>query len=272
MPGTLNAARDLMEHLARRAGSLLLEHFREDADLLPQRTTAKDAATRYDLMADALIIDGVRSVFPGHSILTEESGLLAGDPDWLWIVDSLDGTGDYANWNPLFAVCLALMRRGELVLGVVNAPAVGELYVAERGGGAWLNGGRARVSGAADLGRSYLFYCEGGERDRGRTGKALAAVYPRVMDVRKLGSAGLETAWVAAGKGEAYFTFQIDPWDVAAGVLLVEEAGGRVTDLGGRPWAPERADLLFSNGEGLHRQLLALLGEALPGGPGGAVT
>lgn len=255
-------AGELMVQLARKAGSFLLEHFAGDADLLTQRTTAKDAATEYDKMSDALIIGGIRSVFGSHSILTEESGLLEGDPDWLWIVDSLDGTGDYANWNPLFSVCLALMHRGELVLGVVNAPAIGELYMARRGGGAYLNDKRIQVSDAADLGQSYLFYCEGGEKDRGKTGKALAAVYPRVMDVRKLGSAGLETAWVAAGKGEAYFTFKIEPWDVAAGVLLVEEAGGKVTDLAGGPWAPERADLLFSNGQDLHRQLLGLLGQA----------
>ncbi len=255
-------AGELMVQLARKAGSFLLEHFAGDADLLPQRTTAKDAATEYDKMSDALIISGIRNVFGSHSILTEESGLLEGDPDWLWIVDSLDGTGDYANWNPLFSVGLALMHRGELVLGVVNAPAIGEFYMARRGGGAYLNDKRIQVSNAADLGQSYLFYCEGGEKDRGRTGKALAAVYPRVMDVRKLGSAGLETAWVAAGKGEAYFTFKIEPWDVAAGVLLVEEAGGKVTNLAGGPWAPEMADLLFSNGQDLHRQLLGLLGEA----------
>jgi myo-inositol-1(or 4)-monophosphatase len=200
-------------------------------------------------------------VFASHSILTEESGLLEGDPDWLWIVDSLDGTGDYANWNPLFSVCLALMHRGELIMGVVNAPAIGEFYMAQRGGGAYLNEKRIRVSDAADLGQSYLFYCEGGEKDRRKTGKALAAVYPRVMDVRKLGSAGLETAWVAAGKGEAYFTFKIEPWDVAAGVLLVEEAGGKVTDLKGGDWVPERSDLLFSNGRELHQELLTLLGE-----------
>ena len=262
MPDKCDDARDLMVQLATRAGSFLLEHFREDAELLPQRTTAKDAATRYDRMSDALIISGIRGAFGGHSILTEESGLLEGDPDWLWIVDSLDGTGDFANWNPLFSVCLALMHRGELVLGVVNAPAIGEFYLAERRGGAFLNGQRIHVSGAADLSRSYLFYCEGGEKDRRRTGEALAAVYPRVMDVRKLGSAGLETSWVAAGKGEAYYTFRIEPWDVAAGVLLVEEAGGRVTDLAGGPWTPERADLLFSNGRGLHEELLGLLGRA----------
>ncbi len=259
MPDTLDAARELMVQLATQAGALLMEHFAADAALLPQRTTAKDAATRYDRMSDSLIIDGIRRAFGAHSILTEESGKLEGDPDWLWIVDSLDGTGNYANWNPLFAVCLALLHRGQPVLGVVNAPAIGELYVAERGSGAFLNDKRITVSEVADLGQSYLFYCEGGEKNRRRTGKALTSVYSKVVDIRKLGSAGLETSWVAAGKGEAYFTFKIDPWDVAAGVLLVEEAGGKVTDLSGGPWVPERGDFLFSNGRDLHRQLLGLV-------------
>ncbi len=251
-----------MLQLANRAGSFLMEHFGGDPGLLPQRTTAKDAATEYDRMSDALIISGIRSVFATHTIITEESGLLEGDPDWQWIVDSLDGTGNFANWNPLFAVCLALLHRGELVLGVVNAPAIGELYMAERGSGAFLNDKRITVSEVADLGQSYLFYCEGGEKNRHRTGKALTSVYSKVVDIRKLGSAGLETSWVAAGKGEAYFTFKIDPWDVAAGVLLVEEAGGKVTDLGGGPWVPERGDFLFSNGRDLHQQLLGLIGQA----------
>jgi myo-inositol-1(or 4)-monophosphatase len=249
----------LIEDLARTAGSFLLEHFREDSTLLAMRTSAKEAATKYDKMSDELIIEGIRGAFPKHSILTEENGLLQGDREWLWIVDSLDGTGDFADWNPLFSVCVALMHESVLALGVVYAPAIDEFYLAERGSGAYLNGKKIHVSDTAALQQSYLFYCEGGEKDRQRTGDALAAVYPKVVDIRKLGSAGLETAWVAAGKGEAYFTMKIEPWDVAAGVLLVREAGGRVTDLRGGEWISERSDLLFSNGQVLHQQLLELL-------------
>jgi len=252
-------ARNLIEELAKGAGSFLLEHFREDSELLSLRTSAKEAATKYDKMSDELIIGGIRKPFPKHSILTEESGLLEGDREWLWIVDSLDGTGNFANWNPLFSVCVALMHKHELVLGAVYAPAIDEFYLAERGSGAYLNGKRIHVSNTAALQQSYLFYCEGGEGDRWRTGDALAAVYPKVVDIRKLGSAGLETTWVAAGKGEAYFTMKIEAWDVAAGVLLVREAGGRATDLRGGEWVAERSDVLFSNGK-MHGPMLELLG------------
>jgi len=250
--------RATMEELARRTGDFLMGHFREDPELLRMRTTAKEAATVYDRRADSLIVQGIRDAYPGHSILSEEGGLVEGDPDWLWVVDSLDGTGDFADWNPLFSVCLALRHKGQPVLGTVYAPAIGEFYVAEKGQGAYLNQRRIRVSDISGLGESYIFYCEGGEKNRSRTGGLLRRVYPLVKDIRKLGSAGLETAWVAAGKGEAYFTTAIEPWDVAPGVLLVREAGGEVTDFRGQEWRLERSDLVFSNGR-VHRALLSLL-------------
>jgi myo-inositol-1(or 4)-monophosphatase len=248
----------LMEDLSRRTGDLLMDHFREDPELLRMRTSAKEAATVYDKMADTAIVRGIREAYPEHSLLTEESGFLEGNADWLWIVDSLDGTGDFADWNPFFAVCIALMHKGDLVLGAVYAPAIDEFYLAEKGNGAYLNQRRIGVSDVSLLSESYIFYCEGGEKDRTRTGKIVGRVYPNVMDMRKLGSAGLETAWIAAGKGEAYFTTKIEPWDVAPGVLLVREAGGKVTGFEGNSWQVERSDLVFSNGQ-VHSALLDLL-------------
>ena len=184
--------------------------------------------------------------------------MIEGESDWLWIVDSLDGTTSFANANPLFSVCIALQYEGEIFLGAVHAPAIGELYLAEKGKGAFLNHTRIHVSEITDLKKSYLLYCEGGEKDRLKTGSILGKIYPEVMDIRKLGSAGLETAWVAAGKVEAYFTTKIEPWDVAPGVLLVQEAGGSVTNFRGNPWKVERSDLLFSNSK-VHSSLLAFL-------------
>lgn len=250
--------RELIKNLARKAGHTLMKHFRQDWDLLKERNTAKEAATRYDKEVDRLIVDEIKRHFPRHSLLTEESGSLRGDPEWLWIVDSLDGTGNFANFNPFFSVCLALMYQDELLLGVICAPAIDEFYFAEKGKGAYLDGARIQVSDVSNLDESYVLYCEGGERDRGRTGQLLHKVYPHVTDIRKLGSAGLETAWVAAGKREAYFTTRIEPWDVAPGVLLVQEAGGKVSDFQGRPWQPRTGDLLFSNKK-LHENILGLI-------------
>lgn len=250
--------KDLIESVARKAGDALMKHFRRDWALLKERNTAKEAATKDDEEVDSLIIEEIRRYYRRHSLLTEERGFLKGDPDWLWIVDSLDGTGNFANFNPLFSVCIALMHRSELLLGAIYAPAIDELYLAEKGKGAYLNGVKIQVSDVSDLGQSYILYCEGGDKDRGRTGQLLHKVYPHVTDIRKLGSAGLEAAWVAAGKREAYFTTRIEPWDVAAGVLLVQEAGGKVSDFQGNLWQPQTGDLLFSNGK-LHQTILSLL-------------
>jgi len=250
--------KELIVGLAREAGNTLVKHFRQDWALLKKRSTAKEAATKYDKEVDRLIIEEIKRYYPRHSLLTEESGPLQGDPDWLWIVDSLDGTGDFADFNPFFSVCLALMHQGELLLGAIYAPAIDEFYFAEKGKGAYLNGVKIQVSDVSDLSQSYIFYCEGGEKDRGRTGELLHKVYPLVTDIRKLGSAGLETAWVAAGKGEAYFSTRIEPWDVAPGVLLVQEAGGKVSDFQGNPWKPQTGDFLFSNKK-LHEGILRLL-------------
>lgn len=253
----------LMESLAKKAGNALTEHFREDWSLLTLRSTAKEAATRYDKVVDQLIIEGIKKDYPHHSLLTEESGFIQGDPDWLWIVDSLDGTGNFANFNPLFSVCIALVHKGELVLGTIYAPAIDEFYLAEKGDGAYFNGKRIRVSDISVLNQSYILYCEGGEKDRTITGKLVERVYPQVIDMRKLGSAGLETAWVACGKAEAYFTTKIEPWDVAAGVLLVQEAGGEVSDFQGNLWKVQASDLLFSN-KRIHQEMLEFISPCRP--------
>jgi myo-inositol-1(or 4)-monophosphatase len=250
--------KELIESLAQKAGDTLMKHFRQDWALLKKRGTAKEVATSYDKEVDRLIVEEIKRHYPHHSLLTEESGFLQGDPDWLWIVDSLDGTGNFADFNPLFSVCIALMDQNELLLGAIYAPAIDEFYFAEKGKGAYLNGVKIQVSDVSDLGQSYILYCEGGEKDRGITGELLYKVYPRVTDIRKLGSAGLETAWVATGKGEAYFSTKIEPWDVAPGVLLVQEAGGKVSDFQGNPWKPQTNDLLFSNKK-LHERILSLL-------------
>jgi myo-inositol-1(or 4)-monophosphatase len=250
--------KDLIESLARKAGDTMMKHFRQDWALLKERGTAKEVATKYDKEVDSLIIAEIKRHYPGHSVLTEESGFFQGDPDWLWIVDSLDGTGNFANFNPLFSVCIALMHKRELLLGVVYAPAIDEFYFAEQRKGAHLNGMKIQVSDVSDISQSYILYCEGGDKNKERTGKLLHEVYPHVTDIRKLGSAGLETAWVAAGKRDAYFTTKIEPWDVAPGVLLVQEAGGRVSDFQGNPWQPETSDLLFSN-KRLHEKISSLL-------------
>lgn len=251
--------------LALEAGEVLREGFRKGG-FLGMRGTAKGLTTPYDLKSDKLLVEGLSSRYPGHNLLTEETGLVERGSEFTWVVDPLDGTTNFASGNPLFCVTLALLRRGEPLLGVTFLPVLGELFLAERGKGAFLErtdtGERVpiRVSEVEELSRAYMYSCEGSETNRERTGRIVGTLYPRVRDLRKLGSAGVEAAWVACGRGDAYAATALQPWDVAASVLLVEEAGGRVTDFGGREWRPERMDLIFSNGR-LHGKLVGLLAD-----------
>jgi myo-inositol-1(or 4)-monophosphatase len=117
---------NFIQTLVKQAGELLLSYFGKDEDLLALRASVKESVTKYDKLIDSRIVQEIRRRYPDHSILTEESGLLEGSPDWLWIVDSLDGTSDFAASNPLFSVCVAVAHKGELILGAVYAPAIGE--------------------------------------------------------------------------------------------------------------------------------------------------
>lgn len=225
----------------------MLENFKKEKELLKMRTTSKGAATNYDNESDELIIDRIKEKYPGHNILTEESGFQEGKSDYLWIVDSLDGTGNFANYNPLFSVCIALLQNNELKLGAIYAPAINEFYFAERNKGAFLNGEKISVSNVSKLSKSYIIFCEGAEKNRKRNLKIIEKLYSKATDHRKIGSAGIETGWVASGRVDGYWTTKIEPWDVAAGVLLIQEAGGKVTDFKGNPWQPEQKDLICSN-------------------------
>lgn len=244
-----------LKDLMRKAGDYLLANFKKDRNLEKERTTSKEAATKYDKIVDQFLVSEIEKKYPSHSLLTEESGFKKKDPDWLWIIDSLDGTSNFANGNPLFSVCIALIHKNKLVIGVINAPALDEFYFTKKGGGAYLNGKKIKVSPISQLSQSYGFYCEGNERNKKRIAKIFNKIYPKIKDLRKIGSAGVETAWIALGRGEIYWTCKIDPWDVAAGILLVQEAGGKVTDFQGQSWRLVQSDLLFSNKK-LHKRVL----------------
>lgn len=248
-----------LSNLTKEAGDKLLEFYRQDSSLIGMRATTKEAATKYDKILDEFIVGKIKNEYPDHSILSEEGGLKEGNSDYKWIIDSLDGTSNFANHNPLWSVCVALMKGGEVIIGAVYAPAIDEFYLAEKGKGAFLNGKQIKVSDIADFSKSYLVFCEGGEKDRDRQIKIIQSMYAKVTDARKIGSAGIETSWVACGKADAYFTTKISPWDVAPGVLLVQEAGGNVSDFKDNAWLAEKSDLVFSNGK-IHGQILGMIG------------
>lgn len=250
--------KELLTEVAKKAGDKLLEHFNKDAALIKMRGSSKGVVTKYDEVVDEFIAETIWGEYPNHSMLTEEKGFVEKGSEYVWIVDSIDGTANFAAGNPLFSLCVALMKDDELIFGAINAPAINEFYFAEKGKGAFLNGEKIQVSTSSKLDESYVFMCEGGEKNRKRTLGLVNAVYPNTTDLRKIGSGGIEAAWVALGRGDAHVTTSIEPWDVAAGVLLVKEAGGKVTDFKGGEWKREKSDLVFSNGR-IHEQILEIV-------------
>ncbi len=254
----MESYREFAVKLATRTGKELLSHFKKDRKLLGLRGTVKGIVTKYDINSNREIIKAISNNYPSYNIWTEESGFFNRHSEYTWIVDPLDGTVNFAAGNPLFCVILSLLKKNEPVLGVTYAPAINELFVAEKDQGALLNRKRISVSSSRKLKESYVYSCEGGERNRIRTGKINNMIYLKVRDLRKLGSAGIECAWVACGKGDAFVTVKIEPWDISAGVLLIKEAGGKATDFKGKPVKAERSDLVFSNGK-IHESMVNLV-------------
>jgi len=247
-----------IQSITKEAGKKLLQYFKKENQLIRLRGTSKEIVTKYDKLIDRFLVQKIQREFPDHSILSEEGGWVRRKKEFLWIVDSLDGSGNFANKNPLFSVCVCLCLKGEPFLSAIYAPAINEFYYAKKSNGAYLNGRKIGVSQISKLRESYIVYCDGNEKNKKRIAKIFFEIYPKVTELRKIGSAGIESAWVAAGRVDGYYTTKIDPWDVSAGVLLVEEAGGKVSDFKGNPWKVKRSDLIFSNKK-IHRSLIKLL-------------
>ncbi len=243
------------KNTAKKAGKFLLENFKKDELLFAERQMSKEIVTRYDIESDKIIKKELENAFPEHNLMTEESGVIDKDNEYTWIVDSLDGTGNFASGNPFFSVSIALSKRNKVILGVVYAPYLDELYFAEKNKGAFLNGKKISVSTIGKISDSYIVTCEGGSKNNKRLAEIYSNIYPKIKDMRKLGSAAIEGGFVASGRADGYITLQIDPWDVAATVLITKEAGGKATDFNGNPWRVERSDLVISN-TALHDDIL----------------
>ncbi len=213
--------------------------------------------TQYDLESERIIKGIIRKKYPSHNILAEESGYSEKGSDYTWLVDPLDGTRNYKRGSPFFSVSISVSKGNELVMGLVYVPYMNELYHAVKGKGAYINGKRIRVSANTDLSKSFIVSCEGTTGIK-RYAKIYAKIRPKTLDLVKLGSAAIECCWVAAGKADAYIVPKINLWDISAGVLIVEEAGGKVTDFNGRKWQLKPSDTLASNGR-IHPELVRLL-------------
>ncbi|MDO3376983.1 inositol monophosphatase family protein [Geoalkalibacter halelectricus] len=233
---------------AREGGRVLLQKF--GTTLRIERKSAVDLVTDADREAEETIVGVIRHTFPRHAILAEEADYGEKEGHYRWIIDPLDGTTNYAHAFPWFAVSIALEVEGEVVLGVVYNPAHQELFYAERGKGAFLNDVQIRVSSIGTLEESLVV--TGFPYDRKHSD---ANNYDHFVNFqqaaqacRRVGSAALDLAYTAAGRFDGYWEMKLNPWDLAAGKLLVEEAGGRVTDFAGAPCDIFGDEILASNG------------------------
>jgi myo-inositol-1(or 4)-monophosphatase len=240
---------------ARAAGELLLARSGRARDI--RLKSAKDPVTEVDVAAERCIRRILSRQFPRIGFVGEEGSVVEG-PDGRWIVDPIDGTMAFVTDLPLFSVLIALERRGVLALSVTYIPSLQECFVAERGRGAWLNGRRIRVSSRTKLVECIIaLWHDDSVWGNRALRERIAALALRVRNVRIFG-AGYALANVAAGRLDAYWEQSAKPWDIAAGSLLVEEAGGRVTDGRGRPLDLNQPTILASNGNN-HGQLVAAL-------------
>lgn len=272
---------ELALQLARRAGGLVREAYSQHPGQVEHKGVI-DLVTQTDLKSERLLVDGVLGAFPQDSILAEEGGELgvaqdhdpegaaasqgAGDGDatdrpYRWLIDPLDGTTNFAHRLPFFSISIAAMQGQQLQFGIVYDPMRDELFQASASGGAQLNGRPLRVSGQAELGQSLLVtgFPYDIRTNPDNNLKHYARLAQRSLGVRRLGSAALDLAYVAAGRLDGYWELRLNPWDWAAGVLLVREAGGRVTDFsGGKQVVIDNDSLVATNGL-LHDQLLEQL-------------
>lgn len=245
------------------AGNSILKNFRKVN--IKERAHGKDVKTIYDIASEKLIKNMIIKKFSNHSILSEETGFSKKDEDCIWIIDPLDGTSNFVNSNPFFAISIAFAYKGNLELGVIYAPFLKELFFTKRNEGAYLfdllrkKKRRLKVSSTSELKNSYIVTCEGGEKNKERVSEIRRRLCLNALDVRKLGAGALECAWVACGRSDAFVTTKISPWDIAAGALLVREAGGNVIDFNGKEWNfLSTTDVLVTNGK-IDSSLLSLL-------------
>ena len=250
MQGSANL--NLMIKAARKAGRSLVKDFREVENLQVSVKGAGDFVSRADTQAEKIIRDELMGARPTYGWMGEETGEAEGaDPTRRWIVDPLDGTTNFLHGLPHWAVSIALEHKGEVVAGVVFDPAKDELFWAEKGAGAWMNEGRIRVSGRRAMGEA-LFATGvpfGAKKTLPATMRDLARLMPATAGVRRMGSAALDLAYVAAGRYDGYWERELNAWDMAAGLVIVREAGGFVEAVREGRGMFESGSVIAANGE-----------------------
>lgn len=250
-----------IETFARGAGEILRHGFHLEFKV--DKKGEIDLVTEIDHQSEDYLLGAIQARFPDHTVMTEERGEVPGAEDKVWYIDPLDGTVNYAHGVPIFSVSIAYAENGEVILGAVYDPVQDNYFCAERGGGAWLNGVPLAVSSEKTLDQSLLvtgFPYDVRTNPKNNLDEYVAFSL-RSQGVRRLGSAAIDLAYVAAGRFDGFWEISIHPWDIAAGSLIVEEAGGKVTDVRGGPdFLAHPPSILATNGY-IHAQMLSVLSQ-----------
>ncbi len=253
----LNAL-DVACRAAEEAGSLLMEHTHEERELT-YKEGRSNIVTDVDLLVESRIINRLLHEFPEHNVLSEEAAAIKNDSYYTWIIDPLDGTNNYVHGIPFYSVSIALTAGDEVLLGVIYDPWLRELFQAERGRGALLNGQPISVSQQSQLSGAFVGLDLGYDVDAGtRIIRCVENFWQQMCGIRLMGSAVLGLAYVACGRLDLYMHASLYPWDVAAGLLLVQESGGKITDWDGRHATVDGGQVLAGNAT-IHRLFLKLM-------------
>ncbi|EHK58384.1 inositol monophosphatase family protein [Allomesorhizobium alhagi] len=260
-----SAILNVMVQAAMKAGRSLARDFGEVQNLQVSLKGPGDFVSQADHRAEEILHNELSRARPGYAFLMEERGVVSGEDDQhRWIVDPLDGTTNFLHGLPIFSISIGLERQGQIVAGVIYNPAMDELYTAERGGGAFMNDRRLRVASRTKL-TDTVIGTGVPHLGRGHHGNYLIElrnVMAEVSGVRRLGSAALDLAYVAAGRMDGFWEHALSPWDMAAGILMIREAGGFVSDPAGGAGMLESGSIVAGN-EAIHRALLKTLKKPL---------
>lgn len=239
--------REAAESATRKSGALLIELSK--SDVAYKMKSSHDILADADLRSEEIIIETIKAAFPGHDILSEEAGQQSKGSKYLWAIDPIDGTINFARHNEEYCISIALSEDDQLILGVIYQPALNKLYVAEKGQGAYLNGKKIMVSKESELINCLAAVDNSSKMDlRIKTFDAVRRVVTQVRQLRVMGSSALHLARMAEGQLDFYFKFSFNFWDYAAGMLILEEAGGKVTGIEGGPLTRSSKNILASNG------------------------
>ena len=261
-----SALLNVMVQAAMKAGRSLSRDFGEVQNLQVSMKGPADYVSQADRKAEEIVFSELSKARPAYSFLMEERGVVAGEDDQhRWIVDPLDGTTNFLHGIPIFSFSSALERPGQLVAGVIYNPAMDELYTAERGGGAFMNDRRLRVAARSKLADAVIGtgIPHLGRGSHGNYLIELRHAMGEVAGIRRLGSAALDLAYVAAGRLDGFWEHALSPWDIAAGILMIREAGGFVTDFDGGSAMFDSGSVVAGN-EAIHRALIKTVKKPLP--------